>query len=346
MCRTCACPAWCSAGWCGRRATARPRVASTTAKARAIPGVIAVVRDGTFLGVVAAARGAGDEGARGARRRRDGSSGRTARSGARFAHLKSLPTKVEVIGVKQAPLPQRAEDARGDLHQALHGARLDRAVVRGRGVQGRQLTVWTHTQGVFPLRGDLAKALGCRPRTCADPCGGAGCYGHNGADDVALDALCWRAPCRAAGAAAVDARRRVRLGALRFRRWRCRRKAALDGEGRIVDWKYELWSNSHTTRPLSTSGVNVLAAWYLAEPQQDGAADQRRRSRRRRRPQRHAALRFPEPEDRDHFIKEMPLRVSALRTLGAYANVFAIESFMDELAVAAGADPVEFRLRI
>ena len=41
----------------------------------------------------------------------------------------------------------------------------------------------------------------------------------------------------------------------------------------------------------------------------------------------------------------MPLRVSALRTLGAFANVFAIESFMDELAAAAGADPVAFRLK-
>jgi nicotinate dehydrogenase subunit B len=40
----------------------------------------------------------------------------------------------------------------------------------------------------------------------------------------------------------------------------------------------------------------------------------------------------------------MPLRVSALRTLGAYGNVFAVESFMDELALAAGADPVAFRL--
>ena len=41
----------------------------------------------------------------------------------------------------------------------------------------------------------------------------------------------------------------------------------------------------------------------------------------------------------------MPLRVSALRSLGAYANVFAIESFMDELAGHVGADPVDFRLR-
>src|SRR5208282_3766650 len=46
----------------------------------------------------------------------------------------------------------------------------------------------------------------------------------------------------------------------------------------------------------------------------------------------------------NHLITGMPLRVSALRTLGAYANVFAVESFMDELAAAAGQDPVAFRL--
>jgi CO/xanthine dehydrogenase Mo-binding subunit len=46
-----------------------------------------------------------------------------------------------------------------------------------------------------------------------------------------------------------------------------------------------------------------------------------------------------------HFIPQMPLRVSALRSLGAYMNVFSIESFMDELARAAGTDPVAFRLK-
>jgi CO/xanthine dehydrogenase Mo-binding subunit len=46
-----------------------------------------------------------------------------------------------------------------------------------------------------------------------------------------------------------------------------------------------------------------------------------------------------------HFIPGMPLRVSALRTLGAYANIFAIESMLDEIARALGADPLEFRLR-
>jgi CO/xanthine dehydrogenase Mo-binding subunit len=121
-------------------------------------------------------------------------------------------------------------------------------------------------------------------------------------------------------------------------------KAALDSEGRIADWQYELWSNTHSTRPQSTSGANVLAAWYLSEPQMMGppqgipqpAGGGDRNSI--------PLYDFPSQRVVHHFIPEMPLRVSALRTLGAYANVFAIESFMDELALLANADPVAFRL--
>jgi nicotinate dehydrogenase subunit B len=53
---------------------------------------------------------------------------------------------------------------------------------------------------------------------------------------------------------------------------------------------------------------------------------------------------FPQQKITNHLLIEPPIRTSALRTLGAYANVFAAESFMDELAVAAGLDPIEFRL--
>jgi CO/xanthine dehydrogenase Mo-binding subunit len=121
-------------------------------------------------------------------------------------------------------------------------------------------------------------------------------------------------------------------------------KAVLDDDGRIADWHYELWSNTHSTRPLGTTGVNVLAAWYKAEPQPIGPA--------RGIPQpagggdRNAIplYDFPSQKIVHHFIPEMPIRVSALRTLGAYANVFAIESFMDELAVLAKVDPLAFRL--
>jgi CO/xanthine dehydrogenase Mo-binding subunit len=54
---------------------------------------------------------------------------------------------------------------------------------------------------------------------------------------------------------------------------------------------------------------------------------------------------FPNQRIVNHYVHEMPVRTSALRSLGAYANVFAIESFMDELAQAAGSDPIAFRQR-
>jgi len=105
-----------------------------------------------------------------------------------------------------------------------------------------------------------------------------------------------------------------------------------------------LWSNTHSMRPESTDGTNVLAAWYMAEPQPHGAP--------RGIPQpagggdRNSVplYDFPSQKIVHHFIPEMPIRVSALRTLGAYANVFAVECFMDEMAALAKADPVAFRL--
>jgi nicotinate dehydrogenase subunit B len=110
-----------------------------------------------------------------------------------------------------------------------------------------------------------------------------------------------------------------------------------------VDWAYDVWTNTHSMRP-DPGGNNLLASWYLAEPQQPakpgiipqpaGGGD------------RNAIplYDFPRQKVVHHFLKDMPIRVSALRTLGAYANVFAIESFVDELALAAGQDPVAFRL--
>jgi CO/xanthine dehydrogenase Mo-binding subunit len=208
------------------------------------------------------------------------------------------------------------------------------------------LKVWSHCQGVFPLRGDLAKALKLPPeRATVTHVQGSGCYGHNGADDVALDAALLA---RAVGT------RPVKVQWMRDDEfaWEpfgpamsMQIEAGLDGAGRIVDWSYEVWSNTHSTRPGGKGGVNLLAAWHLAEPFSAatpvpiplpaGGGD------------RNAIALYDIPSKRmtQHFIPQMPVRVSALRTLGAYANVFAIESFMDELAKEAGADPVAFRLK-
>jgi CO/xanthine dehydrogenase Mo-binding subunit len=172
---------------------------------------------------------------------------------------------------------------------------------------------------------------------------GSGCYGQNGADDVGLDA---------ALLARAVAPRPVRLQWMRDDEfaWEpygpamiMRVKAAL-ADGKIAEWNYDLWSNTHSTRPTEIGGNNLLASWYLANaqdqapprtiPQPAGGGD------------RNAIPLYDFPRQRvvHHFIKEMPLRVSALRTLGAYSNVFAIESFLDELARAAKADPIAFRL--
>jgi CO/xanthine dehydrogenase Mo-binding subunit len=119
-------------------------------------------------------------------------------------------------------------------------------------------------------------------------------------------------------------------------------KARLE-DGKIIDWEHQVWSNTHSMRPGRAG--HLLAAQSLAQPfaapppqplpLPEGGGD------------RNAVPLYALPNVRvvENFIPAMPLRVSALRSLGAYTNVFAIESFMDELAAAAGADPVAFRLK-
>jgi CO/xanthine dehydrogenase Mo-binding subunit len=317
------------------------------AKARAIPGVIAVVRDGAFLGVIA-------------EREEQAVKARIALADAAkwkpgpelpdpatiFEHLKTLPAKVEVIGVKQAPLlasaPKVLEAAYTKPYMAHASIGPSAAVAE---FKDDKLTVWTHSQGVFPLRAELAKALKLQPAAvrCVHT-EGSGCYGHNGADDVALDA--------ALLARAVPGKP-VKLQWMRDDEfaWEpygpamsMQAKGAVDAEGRIVDWNYELWSSSHSTRPQSTNGTNVLAAWYLAEPHKMGPPTSPPQPAGGGDRNSIPLYDFPNQKVTHHFIQEMPIRGSALRTLGAYANVFASESFMDELALAAGADPVAFRL--
>jgi nicotinate dehydrogenase subunit B len=314
---------------------------------RQMPGVISIVHDGSFLGVVAsreeqaiAARDALRNGAHW----RDGPALPDADS--IHAYLRNLGSDNEVISA--------TDNAAGDVAQKL-AATYTRpylahasigpscAVAR---VDRERAEIWSHTQGVFPLRRDIAKVLGLpEDRIVVRHAQGSGCYGQNGADDVALDAVLL--------ARAVPGRP-VKVQWMREDEFAWEpfgpamsmsASAGLARDGAIVEWTYDVWSNTHSTRPGAPDGVGLLGAWYLekpmeppppvAIPQPAGGGD------------RNAIplYDFPRQHITHHFVPEMPLRVSALRTLGAYANVFAIECFMDELAAAAGADPVEFRLR-
>jgi CO/xanthine dehydrogenase Mo-binding subunit len=339
------------AGMVHGRVVRPPRYGATLAsldeaKVKALPGVIAVVRDGSFVGVVA------EREEQAVRAREVLAAAATWNGGPElpdpariFDHLKSLPAKTIVISNKQSALPvgARTIEATYTKPYMAHGSIGPSAALAE--WQDGKVTVWTHSQGVFPLRAELVKALELPPANirCIHV-EGSGCYGHNGADDVALDA--------ALLARAVPGKP-VRLQWMRDDEfaWEpygpamaMNAKGAIGPDGRIVDWSYELWSNSHSTRPQSTAGANVLAAWYLAEPQKMGPPTSPPQPAGGGDRNAIPLYDFPNQKVTHHFVQDMPLRVSALRTLGAYANVFALESFMDELAALAGADPVAFRL--
>ena len=209
---------------------------------------------------------------------------------------------------------------------------------------GDAMTVWSHTQGVYPDRQGIAEMLRVPPASVrVIHVEGSGCYGHNGADDAAADA-------------ALIARQlpgvpvRVQWMREQEHAWEpfgpamvTKLKASLDGSGAISGWNFEVWSNTHSMRPGGAG--SMLAAQHMAQPfavpaprpipLPEGGGD------------RNAIpiYKFPNAHVVHHFIPAMPLRISAMRALGAYHNVFSIESFMDELAAEAGADPVEFRLK-
>ena len=314
-----------------------------------MPGVVASVRDGRFLGIVAE-REEQAIAARDALSKRANWSLKPSLPAQAQIHefLKSLPSRPIVADSTAAAVigsgDRRTFSASYTRPYQAH-ASIGPSCAVAQWSAGK-VRVWSHTQGVFPLRGDLAKALRLGDdQVTVTHVQGSGCYGHNGADDVALDA--------ALLARAVQGRP-VKVQWMRDDEfaWEpygpamsMKIDAALDGSGRIVDWAHQVWSNTHSTRPGGKDGVNLIAAWHLAEPMRPaspeviplpaGGGD------------RNAIAIYDVPGKRmtQHFIPEMPIRVSALRTLGAYANVFAIESFMDELAAAAGADPLEFRLR-
>src|SRR6202035_1062703 len=175
---------------------------------------------------------------------------------------------------------------------------------------------------------------------------GAGCYGHNAADDVALDAVLLA---KAAGRRPVrvqwsreDEMTHAPFGAAMA----IEIEADLDAQGEIVQWRHSIWSNGHTARPGRAAQPALLAATELANPcpryistnppQANGGGADRNSI---------PLYDFPSWTIESHRLTTMPIRTSALRTLGAQGNVFAIESFLDEVATERGEDAVDFRLR-
>jgi CO/xanthine dehydrogenase Mo-binding subunit len=211
---------------------------------------------------------------------------------------------------------------------------------------GRLLEVWSHTQGIFPLRAAIADALGLdKSDVVVYHVEGAGCYGHNPADDVAFDAALLA--CRTGGRPVrVLWDRAAELGSGPLASAMTADVAAvLDPDGRVRDWTYDVWSNGYNGRPGYAGNPGLLANGYRRggrplPPSVDPPLASGLGSGRNAVP----PYTLGSPRVATHRLLSMPIRTSAIRSLGAHFNVFAIESFMDELATAAGADPLAFRL--
>ncbi|HZT01216.1 MAG TPA: molybdopterin cofactor-binding domain-containing protein [Steroidobacteraceae bacterium] len=314
-----------------------------------LPGVLSVVRDGSYLAVVAK------------REYQAITAMQALARAARWEEKASLPQQSrlfeELVEWPSRNVPVAARGAADAAHGSPAERTLEAEYRRGYLMHGSigpscaiamfddgALTVWTHSQGVYPLRNALAELSGLPERRvrCIQV-EGSGCYGHNGADDAAADAtiIALKLPGRP-----------VRVQWMRSDEhiWEpygpamlARVRGTLDERGNIARWEYEVSSNTHSTRPGGAR--ELMPSWFLERrlspaapeplPLPAGGGDRNALP----------LYRIPALKVDYRFIPSMPLRVSALRSLGAHLNVFAIESFLDELARAGRSDPVELRVR-
>jgi nicotinate dehydrogenase subunit B len=226
-------------------------------------------------------------------------------------------------------------------------------------VQGEKATVWSPTQGVWHQRATLAMLLGLKPENVRVIFRrGSGCYGINGADTVTYDA--------ALLSQAVGKPVRVQLTRRDEMAWEnygfafvMDERAGLDAQGNIIAWDHEAWSPVLGNRPVYTYPGNVITGFLAGfQPEEFrprspapeptnfsnnsnaipsyvvghvGGAD-------------HGAGTVKSERALLHNVVS-PFWTGPLRSPQRLQNTFAHESFMDELAARAKADPVEFRLR-
>ena len=318
-------------------------------RARQVEGLIAIVRDGNFAGVVCETEAGAEAALAALRKGATWSSRETLPDEDGFAAWsKNQPAETAIISSKKAASPPakvrtlkrqytRPYIAHGSIAPSCAMAQWD----------GEKVKVWTHSQGVYLLRSDLALVLKLpADAITVEHVEGSGCYGHNGADDVALDAVLLA---KAANGRPVrvqwsrtDEMSHAPFGAAMT----IEIEADLDTKDEIVGWRHSIWGNGHTARPGRADIPTLLAASELATPfpraiAVDPPATAGGGSDRNSIP----PYDFPSWHVEAHRLTTMPIRASALRTLGAQGNVFAIESFLDELAAERGEDPVAFRLR-
>ena len=311
-------------------------------------GVVKVVRNGSFVGIIAERQDQAYEASAALSKKAEWDVKELLPGNEGIydwlLHASTKDKQILNVRAESAPSPVKTYEATFERPYHMHGSIGTSAAIAIFDADGK-LTIQTHSQSVFDTGRAIAGMLGIEEsKVRLQHVPGSGCYGHNMADDAAADAalLAREVPGKPV---------KLQYTRPQEHKWEpygsamvVKTRVGVDGNGDVADWNLELWSTSHGTRPGGEPG-NLLSARYLEKPFQAPEPDNGG-------PPNYAADRnaialyeFPAQRVVTHFIAEMPLRVSSTRSLGAYANVFAIESTMDDLANAAGADPVDYRLR-
>jgi CO/xanthine dehydrogenase Mo-binding subunit len=212
---------------------------------------------------------------------------------------------------------------------------------------GDALIVWTHNQGVYPLRAAITEAFDmATDKVTVQFVPGSGVYGHNGADDAAFDAAIIARHIKGYPILLKWTRDDEHSWEPYGSAMQCEIQASIDKNGKISSWSHETFADTFLARPItgkqpatrmvSSHYIEDALPWPIAEPMMVPHGGIHRNME--------MLYEMPEPRLIKNRVYDLPLRTSALRTLGAYGNVFANESMINELAESANLDPFTFRL--
>ena len=205
--------------------------------------------------------------------------------------------------------------------------------------------IFTHSQGIYQTRIAISEALEIEENNIEiNFMPGSGCYGHNGADDAAFEAAfisksfpeiyvllkwtredehCWE-PYGSASLSQIT--------------------GTLDLKGNIIYWSHETYADTFMTRPSKGGANNFLSLKYIKNNYENKKHIPRTGVHMGIHRNLDPIYNFNNKRLVKNLVHDLPLRTSALRGLGAFGNIFAIESFLNELAEKVNIDPISFRL--
>jgi nicotinate dehydrogenase subunit B len=305
-----------------------------------IPGLVKIVQHGNFIGVIAEREEQAIQAASQLKVEWE-EKPRLPPMADLYAHLRTIPALDQPLadaGEVETAINQAPRQIQATYYQPYHAHASIGPSCAVADVDADQITIWSSSPGPYPLRGAIAQLLDVPEESVRlIHVEGAGSYGQNGSDDATADA--------AILSQAVGKPVRLQWSREDEFVWEPKApamvmeiRAGLDAHGDVAAWDYHAWSPTHVSRPRMAEQLltaQLLSGQPASPPRFSFGAERNARTN----------YSFPKQRVTIHWLEDSPLRGSSFRSLGGAENTFANESFMDELAAANRADPLEFRLR-